>query len=635
MRSLAFLLALLLVLSVALVPSALATDPYYSEWVYAGDTFTVDGTLFSLEKGNDPFQVLLQKGTEKYVLNYGECKISNDRLEKYCYAESDYVDCMKGSYDCAVSEGEPADWCCPYDVDHIHYEAGSAVWGSYLEFTKNEPVMEITHEAEQSVLKLGEQTSVTLTFTNTGEDVVSNGKYKEYVPAGFKIVNAPDFTRSGNILLLNLNVGTGLVKKYRYTIKPIDYVTDTIKGNLTYTYEGEEEKVSPSPLSVSVPSPFLVEHGFEPNSAKINDEVAYTYTLTNNDGSFDMDARVDFGADLLDLIDEEDLPSGVRKINGIYVWEDTLDKNEKVELEFPFRTTHTGTSYAEANATMEVNGEQFELALQDVLTVSATKLAPEIRFSTAQLEPAQEFTVRIVLDNLDGETTYRNIKGFFGGDILDKPRILAVDRVVPGEAPLIGEFVLTAPSPDKPETLAFWLNGTYETSHDEQFSFAASNTIGVSELVEPYVITQTINATSLRPGDTAEVTVNVKNQHGRYAEVTVTDMLPSGALVVGGSREKEMSLNDDEQREAYTYQVTVPESWQSPVFTITTRVFDHQDETYYDKGVNLTVDVPIPVQTPVNESPTPKDTEVKKVEKKGFFTKIVDAIVDFVVGLFS
>ncbi len=615
---------ILLVISLPLLTiRAEATSAYYNDWVYPGETFTVKEAIYTLAASSTTDKVLLQRGDEKYVIPYGECVLTRDGLSELCYEKSDYMDCIHKTYDCPTKEGEPDDWCCPYDVSHVKFDAGEARWGAYLTFTEHKPVVSVSHSAESTVLKLGESTDVTITFENSGEDTVTGAEYHEYIPSGFKVVPSADFSRRGNTLSLHFSLAPGAKKVYTYSIRPTEYLNEPITGNLSYTYKTLTESTSPSSLLVNVPSPFLITHTFEPATPALGEKSTYTYTLKNNDGSNEMDATVRFGGSLLDMVTT--LPDELEKVNGVLTWSDTLAKGEEQTFTFKLLPTKTGTFLLSANATMLVNGEHFKFPLQDRLIITATKPEPEITFSNEKPKSGEKVTIRALLKN--GETPYKNIQGMLNPGT----HIFSLDRIEADENSLLGEITFT---PEESET--FTLTGSYETLYGERFNFSTSKKLTVDTSGRAYIITQEVNQTSAKPGDTLEVSVSVKNNQGRYADVTVTDVLPAGALLIAGSREQAMSLKDGEDRDAYTYRVTIPNSWEERSFSIVTRVYDHQASTTYEQQFNLSV-TGIPERVVKNETQQQNTTATTPAppKKVGFFRRIINALVDLMVQIFS
>ena len=155
-----------------------------------------------------------------------------------------------------------------------------------------------------------------------------------------------------------------------------------------------------------------------------------------------------------------------------------------------------------------------------------------------------------------------------------QPRSLSLASLATGDIPLLAEVNFTAPTNATHVTFTF--NGTYSTAFEDGLTFSKTVTATVAPGGPPYLITTTVNTTNAKPGDRLSVTVTGKNQQDQYRSVDVTDTLPTGALVAAGTRQMEMSLQTGQERQAYTYEVVIPDSYQERTFTISTQVFDKQ-----------------------------------------------------------
>ena len=632
------LLPLLALLAPLLFASALAATatPFYNAWVYPGETFTVNSTLYALSSSSSPDQLLLERGGERYILTYNDCVFTVDGLQKYCYVNSDYVACERGTYKCPAKEGEPSDWCCPIDVTHVRFEAGKAVYGAYLQFWDEVPVLAIQRTPEKTTLKLGESSDVAVTFTNNGDDSIVGAAYTEVVPDGFAITAfGPEFRRAGNALTLAFNLAPGAKRSYHYTVKPSDYVSGAFTGNLTYEYKGVTKKVVPTKFTINVPSPFLITHTLSPASVAIGRSVAYTYTLKNNDGQYDMDATVRF-ISLPGLTPTSRLPGGVTAEKGAYRWQGTVKKGETVSFPFSLTPTRTGRFPLTANATMTVNGEEFDHPVQDTLTATVTPLKPDIRLDSP-IAGGSDYSVRLFIMNAAGETDFHDIAATFSTPGM-APAFYSVDSLRQKTGQLLAELNLTAPTVVKDSIINFTLNGTYRTPYDEQLNFSQRTTLTVKPTRLPYIITTTVNATNATPGASLSVKVKVKSQQETYRTVSVTDVLPSAALVTAGFRQNELSLKAGEEREAYTYQVTIPESYDSAVFTISSQVYDQQSGERTAKNTTVKVYQLLSVAHPANATNATNATAASPqtgAQKKGFFRTIADGIASFFEWVFS
>ncbi len=618
-------------LLLVLAGTALATDPFYHDWVYPGDTFTVRGQLYALESGTSPYSYLLTRGGERYVLNYDDCAVSQDGLERYCYTASDYVDCQRGAYDCPVKQDTPDDWCCPYDVSHIRFDAGGARYAAYLEFSDVTPEIAVTRSPATSVLKLGEDTQVTVSFENDGQDAITGAVYTVHVPDGFKVAFSKDFTRTADGLRLTFNIDPNGKRTYSYTVEPTDYVSGSFTANLHYTYLSEDRNITPSAFTLNVPSPFGITHALSKSSTPVGNSVTYTYTLKNTDGQQEMDAALNFTG-FSDIATK--VPDSVTEGAGGYAWSGTLAPGDQESFAFTLLPRTTGSYPAVAQAAMALGDETFTHRTQDTLLATVTQLKPEIRLSRDPLRGGQAYTLRLVLGNKDGETPFTDLRARLVAGSLARSFSLA--SIGAGDAPLLAELNLSAPEANTSIRLTFTLEGSYKTLYGELFPFSVSKVATVEPGTADYVITQEFNASEAAPGDEIELTVTVKNAQDTYRTVSVTDSLPGGALVTAGSRQQEMSLKSGESRVAYSYRVAIPADYASPDFTVTTQVFDKQTGEQYVKSADLAIRVPErPENATAPSAPATNTTEQPAKKKPGFFRRIGDAIVSFFKGIFS
>lgn len=620
-----------------------ASTDLYAGWVYPGETFTVGGELYSVTKGSSPFEILLQRGAEKYVLTYGSCKMSQDGLLKLCYEESDYVDCDRGDYECPEEEGEPDDWCCPYDVTHLRYEAGTPIWGAYVTVNEVAPALTVTRVPAEKTLKLGDSTTVVVTIKNTGEDSLNGAVYKEYIPEGFTVTITPDFTVKQGYLTTKVNLNVGAEKQLRYTVKPTTYASAAFKANITYLHQGVEKTYEPASFTISVPSPFLITHEITPATTVIDGKATFDYGIKNNDGEHDMEASIVFGG-LAPLI-VGPMPKGLTQDGKDLRWNGDLGIGDEEEFSFSIAAARTGTYVIESNATMTVDGEEFLSPLRDSFTVAAKPLTGEIRTSPETIRGGQPYILRLFVSSKGGDTSFQDLQAELNishGNVTER-RTFALASVVKDSMPLLAELNLTAPDVASATTMNLRLGAAYTTRNGEPFALSVTKAVKVTPISDEYLITQTLNATNVTPGAVVSVIVKVKNQQDLPRAISVTDILPSGSVVTAGLRQNDLSLDKAEEREAYTYHVKIPESYHDRSFPVKTQVFETTTGLRFEKTAVIAVENPLPVvdDAPVGENATADATGGEEgeawepEEKKGIVRTVVDAIVGFFEGLFG
>lgn len=600
------------------LPTVSATS-FYHGWVYPGDTFKVRDEIFSVSSASTAYKVLLDGGGKEYLINYNDCSPSEDGFSKYCYEQSDYMACQDKSYKCPDDpdrEDEPEFWCCPYDVSHISYEAGKAVWGVYLAFYDVTPVLTVKRSVEYSTLPIGESAKVLLTFKNDGEKSISNALYSEYVPENFSI-SAPisDFKQNGQMLTSKISLNPGQTKKLIYTVTPKAYTVGKFTGNLSYEYMGEEFNTATSTSTITVPIPYIIKSTLEPTTITIGQKATYTYKLTNNDKQQSMDATINFSG--LEQLGEK--PQN---------WHGTLEKGESKTITLSLEPHLVGTYPIVTNTTMIANEKLFNVGEKKSLTVSLKAPTPELRLSSKTVESGKVFTLRVLLKN-SGEAKLKDVLLKLTSSASSiAPRTYKVVSVAPGEYPLVAELNLTAPEGDS--KLTFTLTGTYKSIYDELFTLAKKSAVlTINPVVEPYLITQSVNPMSAKPGEIISVSVSIKNQQNEYHDVSVTDNLEGEIL--SGLRQKEMSLDKGETRSAYEYTARIPTDYSKQVFPITTKVFDHQSGLSHKQVVEVAVEQPVKENKSVEAPPTEPKEEHSAVEKK---TSLWTKIVNFFKNLF-
>jgi len=624
MSRLTLFILLLLLLS---FPATLA-DPYYKGWVYPGDTFTADGRLYAVMVGQTPSQIILQQGGESHFISYGKCATSQDRLDRYCLTDSDYAKCDLGTYDCPSDD--PG--CCPYDVSHIRYDDGKANWAVYLELSSTIPDVVVTRTPEKTSLKLGESADVTLHFENTGTESITI-RHREEIPEGFAFTAPSDFTITGRNLTAKFTLKGGTSTTLKYKVTPKEYVDGVFRANMTTTYRDIVATTAPAAFTITVPRPFEVTHAVSPATGSLDEEATYTYTLANTDGQYALDATVAFrGLDALTVVTPD---HDVSLKAGAYVWEGTLDKGEEKTFTFKVKGKRTGSYPINASLDLTVNGEGYAYPVQDIYTLDFPELKPDLRLPD-KVSGGSPYPVRLFLGNKDGKVTFNTIRGTLvvGNETFP----LTYDLIAPDDYPLIFSENLTAPRVETETKLSVTANGTYKTTYGELFTFSTTASTTVSPVIDPFVITQILNDTDITLNDSLSVTVKVKNQADVYKTVTVTDELPGGALVTSGFRQQTLSLEKGQEREAYTYRVSLSGGYDQVVLPVTTTVVDKQTGEIFTKTADVKVTLPPSYATnETNETnttePAPQPAPVP--EKKGFFRKLVDGIVGFFQGIFS
>ncbi len=563
-----FLLVLLL-----LTPFALASaTPFYQGWVYPGDNLTVRGTLYTFAQPGSDAQLLLWANGTSYVLLYGDCGTSIDGLQEYCFTGSDAVACDRGTYDC----GGGTTGCCPYDVAHVRYAGGKALFGSYVTFSDALPTVTLTASTDKTTAQPGDTVTITLSATDNGANALTGVTINALVPDGFTpaLPAGSPFTLRGNALALTVNLDPNDTKTFTYLVRPSAYVTGAFLANLTYTYKGVTKTVLQSPLIVNVPSPFTVTHSFSQSPAPIDQPLSYNYTLKNNDGQHGLDASVRFLG--LVYLNPSALPAGATTQGDLVSWKGTVAPGATVALGFPFRSRGSGSYAVTANASLSLNGHSFTDQATDQFTVTLTPLVPALD-APSTVYAGEGYTVRLVLNNSQGETAFSGIGATLSG--AGEPRTFSLGSIPAGGGAVVADLILTAPMAEKQAALTLVFAGNYSDAARDRFPFEKRATVTVLPAgAAPYLVTHKASDASPSAGSQVDVTVKVKNLQSKQMTVTVTEATPPG-IALNVTPTATLTLAPGAEQQAYSFKLPIPSQFRGNL-TLLTQVKEQGTDRY-------------------------------------------------------
>ncbi len=277
----------LLLLALFLLPGA------HAAWHYAGDTFTQDGVLYSVE-GSDHEIVLLGVAGRNYLLRLGEC-VRNGLFE-YCYVDTAY----------------------PSEDAHIKFEAGDIYYGYDISIEEVEPDLSVDRDLSEDKPLLNQDVTVTVTIENTGEYRITNIQYEEILPPGLIGLGSAS---GGKVSYTKTAISPDEAERFTYRVRPTAYGTYKITPTLRYLSEGATFNATIKAVTITVASPVAVKHGITPT---LDLEKIGTYSLNiTNDGTDDVttDPRDDVdlfgGLPFDELLDEDGQPRPVIDIDDV------------------------------------------------------------------------------------------------------------------------------------------------------------------------------------------------------------------------------------------------------------------------------------------------------------------------------
>jgi|GEM_PF-3747640 len=615
LRVISSLIVLISFLSLLVISSNFvsAIDSFHNAWHYPGESFTVNDVLYSVSEGSDCHQINFGRESEYYILNVDDCVETRDGFEKICFLET----------------------ACPNDDDHIHYEAGRIIYGAKIALYDLVPKLAIKQSASTTKLKIGEITTISNTITNPGEKTVSDGVFSVNIPDGFSLYSKPPGASFTNgVLKQNFIIPPGTSKTISYKLKIDDYLSESLKPNITYSYNEIKLSKQASSLTINVPSPYLISQSLSKKSIGINEETVYSFSFQNNDGQADIPLKASLlGVNGLKVIWPPEF------VNGVY--ETILSPDEKKSFSFTMSSKFSGDVKLSLKLDFDIAGKAVEKNYSNALSIALTPAKPTINIKNEYFE-GEEFILRALLKNPSKLNSYYNVRGYVKNTKTGQIYNFHKERVPKNTDSILLEQKVFAPnvnSSSNSETITFLMSGTYESISGEKFEFDSSKNVKIDNKKEPFLVTRTINNSDISAGDNLEVVVKVKNQIGEYAPLVINDILPDSVFVKAGFRSIETSIADGDEKQVYIYKINLPETYVDNKLKIVTKIYNKNTGEVYEKETDYGVKPRVLTQKEIvdevkNNSKKDKDI-VHTKEKKGFFEKIIDGISNFFDKIFN
>jgi hypothetical protein len=485
-----------------LLPSGHAT----SDWHYAGDTFKLDGVLYSVE-GFSTDKVLLGVGSKSYMISLGEC--AQTPLAEYCYIKSAYPD----------------------DESHIKYQSGKQYYGYLISITTVTPKLEVTRTMAPSSPVIGAQIEVQATIKNTADVTVESISYTESPPQGLRIIAGPN--GASDISYSSKSLSPGQSETFKYYLRPYDYVDGNLQPSVTYSYAGQQFNTTVKPLTLTVASPLLVTHTIS-SSVNLDETGVYTLNLSNADPDRQITAHV--AVRLPRGLHENGIQGFTEAAGGTYTADLTLPPRKNVSMQLKFLGSVSGTFTMPVEITANMAGTTFTRQYNDSVTAKADTLAPSITLSStrANYRPGDPLTISGVLKNTNTVTSFRSISGTLNAPGLFPPAEFRHESFSPQRTLTEAEEQITIPAVTESKSYLIIFSGDYTTPGGEVFSFNTTRSITVAPVKEIVGITRTIEPASPVPGGNVTVTVTARNLFNQYVTFSAHETYDPALTRVGG-----------------------------------------------------------------------------------------------------
>jgi len=608
-------LFLALCLLMLLSPAAAATDALYDEWHNTGDTFTKEGETYLVTHYRlDDESVILRVNTNSYVIKEGGCKSSMTR--KYCVA---YID---------------RDTNSDSEDSHVKYVAGTAYAGIHIIIATLGPEITITREFSASSPELNQEVDAVITIENEGEYAADDFVYKETFPDNVEVTDyASGFSLSGNTLTHQtslLPIFSQRTLFYSFKIK--NYTGFTSKGYSTYEYAGAKLSVNTSSAAFSINKPYDFTFSISPTSIEAGDDSALSLRVENKESG-------SINVSLLELripsqVTVSSLPGGLEKDGEKYRWNGTIASSGFKQITMLLKTKQDGDYSITAKLSL-IDSKSKNFSENKTATLKATYKEISLIISVKEPVVTESGSYRVALsfENLNAKIIMRNIKGNVTSSLFNHMPF-SLDELGPGQTKtVLVNDTLQAPFVDEKKIYDINFGGIYDLSFGKRLNFSKKMTLTVTPSNETLSIAQSADKKTVAAGANVTVTVRIKGNTQESYIVDSQDTVPGDLSILGGATSAKLSFDKSEEKQAYIYTLGVPEAHGEGVITITTSASIPGKGYSIMKSFNITV-TPAPGKE-ANATVAPTENKAEEAaapepeKKKGFFTKVIDAVGDF------
>ncbi len=610
------LLALLLLLASPVD----AISALYDEWHHSGDTFIKDGETYLVTHYRiDDESVVLKVNTNSYVIKEGDCKSSMTR--EYCVASIDReID----------TDSEDS---------HVKYISGTAYAGINIVIYPLGPDISISREFTDTTPEPNQEVKASVTIENEREFSADNFIYTETFPDNVKVTDySSGFSLAGNTLTYQSSVFQVLSKvslTYTFIIK--DYVSFTSKGVGRYEYAGSMASANSSATTFSLNKPYSLTFSVSPLSVETGEDTALSVRVENEESG-------SINVSLLELkitspVRVSSLPAGLSKVGEAYRWNGTIITDGFKQITMLLATTKDGDYPIALRLFLnDSNGKNFSENKTLILKATYEAIDSIVSVKEKTVTEGESYRIALSFNNPNKKKVImRNIKGNITSYLFGQMPF-SLEELGPGQTKtVLVNDSLPVPFVDEKKVYDIIFSGSYDLNFGKSLNFSEKATLTVTPTNETLSIVQSSDKKSVEAGSNVTLTVKIKSNTQESFIVESKDTIPADAVLLGGATDARLSFAKSEEKQAYIYDLMVPESHGEGTITITTTASIPSRGYSLVRSFNITVTPPAGKETNVTASPEEapvEETPTAEPEKKeGFFTKVINAVSDFFTRL--
>ncbi len=594
-----------------------------TKWVYSGDTIESGEDVLTVEYGSTRYDeitceenqtgcgtglvaevVMLSSNEDDHLVRRGECKELTEY--KMCFTKS------------GATDGDPD--------THSTYEAGNKYFASHIKIKKITPELKIQRTAEKNILSVGEDTKITITLKNQGEEPIDHVTYEERLPKNLRLVSTPMEKKKNNRLVWEGFLNKEEQEKFYYRVRAEEYLTETLKGNATYVYKHLKKHETTDGITLSVPSPFSVTDEVTPETVTINQEATYKLRVKNNDETKQMDYKVT-------ITKPEDLKteSEMNRERDTYKGSGVIPSEETKTFKVTATPKRTGEYPIRSEVDLEVSTETLRKKYGKNIVSELEPLEVDIR--TSKVYRGKPYKAKLFVKNPNQNNNYYDLEGYLKTS-KDERALIRRDTIPRGREVFLEEAEFDAPNRTEEELTA---NLTYKTINNEDFTLEKTTEVEFKEFQKTFRIQKEVDDEDPGRGDSVTVETTIK----RVGEVNNTfikseERLPPSLEKVKGLTAKEITLEEGKERKVYTYTFRIPEDYQENTVPLKTVVKEKDSDRTESSTKTLVIEEEQSGEEnqtrPSSENTTTEDVQEETVEEdsgKNIVEKVIDWFKNF------
>jgi hypothetical protein len=544
-------------LFILLLSPSVMGDKIYDGWISRYGTFEIEGKTFEVVVSEEADTVAVIQGSESVALELEECE--NTNRYRFCFPEN-----RDAGWDRRMDKKI-------WEARIIAYTISPEI-RVYFDYITDDP---LPYEEVSSVITLGnygqksaEDFEINLVFPEKLLGISSNGSnvYVDYKSLKWR----------GTLL-------SSQKKVIYFKVKPIDSISTKITG--TYSYMSIDEEITENiEKTFSTQEPIEASVDVSNPNPNLGEEIELKVLIKNNYAYNKLWIRY------VNLKIPESLevisfnPATVQRYRNEFTWKGLFQSGEERELTFKLKPITQEKKELTLNIddiSMDVYNLNYSLKLDATITPNLKDLLTEMSLSEEYVLPGDEYTLKIILNNLNDETYIKNIEFDIESELFSPihatfPRINAKERAV------IFEKKFRMPQISTNKTHEFKIEGTAVTEFGDPLRFSDSAEFEGFTSENILKVWHELDKTEVTAGESVFVSVYLKNLMDESISVSLKDSWPyefeKNRFDVS---QRVLNMAPKEKRMVYKYELTAPKRFINEIATIeTVGNYRFRDEPY-------------------------------------------------------